>query len=657
MAYEDKNDSTSKDKILEKLDKWWTYTLDHPTWETAKKNHIRCFQYVEGDQYTSSEITTLEERGQPATVNNQCAITVNKLNGDLADRKMKIGFHARNGAVDQAVADTLSDIFTYIRQRNKLQYEEQEWATDGFTCGFGVMEVFVEFDEMNQPDIRVQQEDSLVVWPDPDCTRYNWNDEPGGCRFIFRSRYFDADDITAKYPQAKGRLSEMSADAGTATQSTGMDGTVATFKNKYYVDDKRKMFRLIDVEWKEPENETMIIFNDPSGTFPFAVKKSEAKDLLEQAKEANIDFEEIRRVRKVMHRAVFIGGLLLEHKVLKTKHFSLVPYMIYRKKTGEPYGPIYLGLSLQDAINKRESKAVHLMSTNQTIYERGSIPDPDKYQEEIHLPDGLVEVEQGSLSGERVMLRNNIELGAQQFQMHIAAQKDFTAVVGVNPNAAIDTGELRGSAALGRKFTELGKPVAKIFENLSRSRLLLGDTILDFVQNYITPQKVMMITDDEGRASQVALNPNMIQAIKQAQYDVIGTEVQDNATVQQEQFQWFMQFLPNLVSLGPFWVKKVIQMSDLRDKDKHVADLEKTEGPPPNKPRISLQANINELIPEERAAIWQDAGQPQAAQAVMQQRPMTTVETKSATELAKTKIAAEKPEPPKKEKDDDKDPK
>jgi hypothetical protein len=47
---------------------------------------------------------------------------------------------------------------------------------------------------------------------------------------------------------------------------------------------------------------------------------------------------------------------------------------------------------LQDAINKRESKAIHLLNANATITEENNIVDKDEYAKERARPDGIAVV-------------------------------------------------------------------------------------------------------------------------------------------------------------------------------------------------------------------------------------------------------------------------
>jgi hypothetical protein len=115
----------------------------------------------------------------------------------------------------------------------------------------------------------------------------------------------------------------------------------------------------------------------------------------------------------------------------------------------------------------------------------------------------------------------------------------------------------------------------------------------------------------------------------------------DTPNVQQEQFALFLQYLPQILPFGPFWTKQLIGMSDLRDKKNILSQLDQMQGPPPVTPRLAIQANLDQLEPVERAAVWDLAGKHDVAMAVQATQPTPTNQLKATTELANAKIKAE----------------
>jgi hypothetical protein len=64
----------------------------------------------------------------------------------------------------------------------------------------------------------------------------------------------------------------------------------------------------------------------------------------------------------------------------------------YVDRENRRFGMVSDFISLQDEINKRRSKALHLLSVNRIITEQGAVEDVDKAKREMAKPDGAIAV-------------------------------------------------------------------------------------------------------------------------------------------------------------------------------------------------------------------------------------------------------------------------
>jgi hypothetical protein len=627
-------------KLVDKLDKMFSYALNHTAWINGRNKMVQCFKYREGEQWTSEELDELKERHQPDTVNNQIAVVVNKLVGDVVNQRVRVGYRGRNQKLDEAEANLLSDIFLFIRQSNDLEFEERDMADDGFTCGMGVLDVDVTFDDMAMPFIKIRHEDPLVVFPDPDSRTYDWNED---AKFIARANWQKLDDVIEQYPQAELGLKGVMGSAMSLGDDSGSGqlATVDAFKGEKYVDKDNERVRVIQVQYKKYVREQLLILG--TGESKKFTEKKEILPILKSAKEAGIEYRIIDRLTHNICVGLYAGGILLEHKETESKFFSLVPYFAYRRKTGEPYSLITLALSMQDAINKRESKALHLLTMNQVVAEKSAVDDKDAVQAEVAKADGYIEVRDGALSGEKFRIEKNLELASTQFQMHERATADLYKIVGVDPRMGQQTGEIRSGTGLQRKYAEGSKPVATLFDNIRRTRKIMARVILDRVQEYYTPNTTLLITDGPEEAGrQVGISADMLQKIKTTQYNVIADELEDTETSQQEQADKLMQILPQVIPLGPYWVQKILQLTTIRQKDEMIQELKAQSGPPPVQPKVNLQANLDALQPIERAGVWDLMGRKEIAQQVLAANPMPSNEMKMTSEISREKLKHQK---------------
>lgn len=601
-------------EILIARDRDFVSALDHPTWRDWREDALKCFRYKEGDQWTAAERAELKERGQPDTVNNQVKVTLDRLVGQFTRFRTNIAFRGRNSPEDDAPAQVLTDLVRYIQQFNQIEYEERDLIDDAFTCGFGAFEVFVTFDDALEPEIIVRSVDTLgELFPDPHSRRYDWNEDAA---YVCRARWIDMSEAIARWPDKTKELKNIES----SSDSQGLLASVETFENRHYIDldHKGRVRRIRPVqEWyKQYETETLTIARDREGQ-PVTLTEDEFKAVRDDLHDPTT----IVRTKPKLYSCTWIGGTLLE-RPRESSHgtrFPYVPYFVERKKNGEPYSLVLTALSIQDAINKRESKALHLLTANQAIYERGAVTDKDQLALEVAKPDGQIELNSGYF--EKFLLNKNIDLAVSQFQMHQEAKADFRRVTGVNPDALGEKSEVRSGVGIARKQAMTEFITARLFDNFRRTRSLLARLLLDFITAYYTAPKIALITDDLGAAHQLILDPNTFAAIKQSTYDIVVDEAPDATTRQEEQFQTITQLLPQILPFGSPWVQLLLQMSAIRDKSELIEQIGQMSAPPPPEPRVSVSLTWDALTPEERVAWSMRLGMPELAQAQQTSAP------------------------------------
>jgi len=611
--------------ILTKFHRWLQNAIDDTTWVSWRKNAIRCYEYRENKQWTSADSAELVKRKQPETINNQVSVTVARQVGQFVKLKARTAFRGRND-VDDDSADTLSDLFLYVRQNNGLEFEERDVFEDGTICGYGVFDVGITFDDLFQPEISINQENPFDIIPDPKSRRYDWNED---AQHIFRVKWVDLDDAQARFPNKAEVLHGLFDDA-----TRGLLGNVDVFRNNNFLNQDRQQLRIAEVQYKVKEKQVLLLFPDGSTLLekdsdPSKVAKARAK-FQKEGKEVL----KMERLEEVLWGATFTAGVLLEHKKLKRKFFRWVPYWVHRKQNGEPFSEIFISLPMQDAINKRESKALHLLTTNQAIYEEGAVADKSETASEIARPDGQIEVARGFF--EKFKLEKNVELAAAQMQMHQASQSDFRSIVGISPESRGENTSVRSGLGIQKKLEQTELIMLPNFSNFTRTRSILAYNVLDLMKIYYTEPKIRFITDEVDQSRRpIALGQETIESIKQNQYDVVITVRPDIETADDEQLNKIKEQLPNLLPFGPFWVKMGIELSDIPRKKELLEKLSKVP-PPPVIPKINITAQLDQMGPLERAWIYEKMGDKELAEQIREQAPPPTNIIKKQMQTEKT---------------------
>lgn len=565
-------------KLIDSLCKKFDSAVDHPVWKAWRAHAIRDFEFKEGKQWTRKETADLKDRGQPDTVENQIKVVVDRLTGKYRKSKMRIAYRGRN-LVDNAVNDALTDIALYIRQRNDYEYEEGDMFDDGITSGFGVVEMFCEYDESFNKEIGLEARDCFNIFPDPESKKYDWNKD---ATFIAHAPWTDLEEAAAKWPKKKKQLEGLINYDPVADEAS-------SFKKENYVDDKRSRVRIVELWYKKREIlKKRFTENGVKDVGPGPV--------------ANIVVEK-------MYVGVFCGDVLLDHYESPHKHtmFPFVPFFCFRKKDGEPYSPVRMIIDPQMEINKRRSKALHLLTTNQAIYERGAVSDKDQLAAEMARPDGQVEIEHGFM--DKFKIEKNIDLAATQMSFHNESKLAIRDITGINPESGgPGHSEVRSGIGIARKQGVTDEIVLPIFDNLKRTRKVLARLKERFIRQYYTEERVFNITDDLKKTKVIELTAPYIEQIQDSGFDTIIDDLPDTLTTQAEQLEIISQSLPQLISAGPGWARLLVQMSDIRDKEAVMEIIDRIDQPQPLLPKVSLSLDWNELEPEEKAAFSQLMG-------------------------------------------------
>jgi len=268
----------------------------------------------------------------------------------------------------------------------------------------------------------------------------------------------------------------------------------------------------------------------------------------------------------------------------------------YIDRENRRYGMIRDLISPQDEINKRRSKALHLLSTHQVITEAGAVGDEDKARREVAKPDGFIVVNPGM----RFDIENGADMAVGQMKLLEHATAEMQAS---GPNASMsgtDPRELSGRAILAQQAggAAQNEPLADSLRHWSRR---VYEMCWMAARQYWTAGKWVRVTDDLGATRWVGINrpvtlrgelaalpdPQRAMAMQQLQIvpndprldqvirvenditdldvDITIEEGMDVPAIQAEQFQTLVQLASIQPGLIPGDV--LIAASSLKNKD------------------------------------------------------------------------------------------
>ena len=439
------------DKLHDQLVKWFE-DAEHASTE-EREDADKCRRYYDGMQWTKAEQDVLAKRGQPE-------ITINKIQTKVA---MLCGLERRARTDPKAYprtpseedrADAATQALRYLADNNDFPLSRSAVFEEMLVEGFGGIELTLEDDGNGGADIRITHVPWDRLWYDPHSRRMDFGD----ARYVGTVVWMDRDQCEEMYPGADDVI-----EAAFATNGSGFNAYHDRPESTTWSDNRRTRVRVVQCHW-------------------------------------------IRG--NTWWQAHFTRSGLLTDPVaspFKDRHnksaCAIVLQSAYIDRENRRYGMVKGLISMQDEINKRRSKALHLLSVHQAIAEKGAVKDVDDARRELAKPDGYIEVNPGM----RFELLPGGEMAQGQFLLlqHATAEMQLSG-----PNAAMsgtDERQLSGRAILAQQAggQTMNEPLADALRWWSRR---VYEMAWMAVREYWTGERWLRVTDDLGELRWVGLN-------------------------------------------------------------------------------------------------------------------------------------------------------
>jgi len=547
--------------------------------EMRRQSHNRYQMALDEDYYDSiqwlpDEAAELKERGQNPTVYNEVKPTIDWLIG--TERRNRVDFmvispDGNPQSEDEAKSKT--KLLKYIAEANRLEFERSRSANETFKAGLGWIEVGVSPDPEDEP-IFVRSEswrnmlyDSLGTRPDLEDSRY-----------LFRFRIMDLDIAIAFFPDKEDQLraSCVSRDEDHYLEwwngkpmdeidsPSAMPGKWAMYDTDSWAKNNRERVLLIEAWYKDPTTET-----------------------------SGLGTSAIDRVRMKMQCTVMTEKHIILDAPSPYKHnkYPFVPMWCYRRaKDNAPYGPIRTIRGPQDSLNKRMSKALFVLSTNQTIAEADAfdarIMTAEQARDELMAPDGFVLLAKGGIEKLKTHRENDVAEG--HLRLAQADQATIRSASGITSENLGRDSNVTAGIALKQKAEQGGMLTAEIFDNMLLARQLEGELTLSLIEQFYNEPKIFSIEGERHKREYVRINQkdpvtghvlNDVTARK-AQF-IIG-EQSWRQSLQQAAFEKVMEMLTQLAPVAPQVVvallPSVFELSDLPNKQQMLQTIRQATG-------------------------------------------------------------------------------
>lgn len=529
--------------------------------------------FYDNQQWDAEDAAIVKARGQMPLVFNEVAAMVDWLIG--TERRTRVDWRVLPRAEDDVkLADVKTNVLKFVSDINRVPFNRSRAFADAAKVGVGWVDDGAR-DDPTQDILYDRYEDWRNVLWDSACYELDLSD----ARYLFRWRWVDEDIALLMFPERRDQIlaSMDEAMAVEPEEDTWYLGNKVEASGVLYasgagvmVDAKRRRIKLIECQYRKPARVKMVA----DGTFRGAFFSPDDAALAEQVAREGATI--IDKIAMRVHVAVFTEANLLTLGPSTYRHnrFSLTPIWAYRRGRDRlPYGAIRRVRDLQQDLNKRASKALFMLNTNQIIADTDAVDDWEQAREEADRPDGVITKKRGA----EFTLRRDTDAATGQIQMMtLDAQKIQNAVGINNENLGRQTNAASGEAIKARQL-QGSVNTTEFFDNLRLAVQIQGEKQLSLVEQFYTEQKVLRLTGAKGRIEWVKINQPEMQAdgsvrfindITTAAADFIVSEADYAGTLRQVMFDSINQLaqrLPPEMAIRLFLL--AMEFSDLPNKD------------------------------------------------------------------------------------------
>lgn len=433
------------------------YTSSEEASRVAREKAERDRDYYDGKQLTQTEHDALVKRGQPPIAFNIIRSRVEFHQGLEKKQRRDPKAFPRNNPQDAQAADAFTDGMRYVVEDG--DYASARSAAWKNICaeGFGGIEISA---VQKRRDGSFDFTFSHIPWDrigyDPHSAKPDFSD----AKYLFQVVWMDREDALARYrdnPDAPSIL-ETCLSSETGASETYDD------KPRWMVwsDGRRDRVRVVMMWHRETDGWRYTEF-------------TKSGELL-TSKDAYVDEDGASYCPWILESA-------------------------YVDRDNNRYGVIRDLIDPQDEINKRRSKALHLITTRGVIADEGAVDNVEETRKELARPDFFITKVQGSAFD----LVQGSGLAADQMALLQNAQ---AYVMQAGPNAALlgkGTEDQSGRAIEAQQAGGLIEH-GDLLDTLRRLDRRIFRVIAWMIKQFWTAEKWVRVTDDDDTPRYVGLN-------------------------------------------------------------------------------------------------------------------------------------------------------
>jgi hypothetical protein len=548
--------------------------------QPGRKESEQARDYYDGKQLTAEERKVLRKRKQPEVVINRIKRKIDFLRGLERQSRTDPVAYPRT-AVHEEECEAATDALRYVAQNQLFDMKRSAVWDNMLVEGMGGVEVGVE-QGRDGIDVKITRLPWDRCFSDPHSSEPDYSD----ARYLGYVTWMDVSEAKARF-KGKDELID-------ATMNHPVSSNADTYDDKprwaLWGDSKRKRIRIVTMCYRV------------SGVWHGCVMT--LSGFLEEPQPSAFLDEDGRPECPIIFQSAYVD------------------------RDNDRYGVVRDMISPQDEVNKRRSKALHLLTMRQVRISSGASVaangsrDPGALRDEAAKPDGVFTGEKNEIE----ILPNNDQV-AGHFQLMQEAKGEIDML---GPNATLQGKS--GQDQSGKAILALQQggmvELAPLLDQLHQFNIRVFRQVWNRIRQYWTTERWVRVTDDEKGVSFVGLNTTQgalalrkIQAamsegkidrqtaqqyamqvqqdpamqqpanqVAQLDIDIEIEETTETPTVQMEQFEQLTKLAAT--GLVPIPPEIILQASSLRDKNKLLEMLKSSQEQQGNTSALAQQMQL-----------------------------------------------------------------
>lgn len=471
----------------------WFESAEEQT-KQARELSERCWDYYDGKQLSDEELDALSKRKQPPVVKNWIKREVDTLVGLEKAQRTDPKAYPRTPQHEQG-ATAVTDALRYVVENAEYDMKRSAAWFDMVVKGYGGLQLVLRAGRDGEPEIGIEHTPWDRMWFDPYSSKRDFSD----ARYLGLVVWHDMDVAKHIYRDDKNAL-----DALEAATVGGMDRTYDDKPKIKWYDAKRQRVRVVQMYHQTPQGWMFCEFTKGGklreGASPY-------RD------------EDGQPVHPFIWRAAYVDR--------DNNRYSLVKEL----------------LDIQDEINKRSSKLLHLANVRQTWSSEGVVNDVAAFRRKAAQPDAHLQAN-GQYGSDWGFVDTQADVQGHANLLNEA--KNEMNLAGPNPSLSGEQQSARSGRALQTEQQASLMQLGGLLDALRDMDRRLYRSIWNQVRAYWTAPKWVRVTDDERNMRFVGLNVpqqdpmtgqvGIQNPVEQMDVDIIIEDAPDQVSLEGETF-------------------------------------------------------------------------------------------------------------------------